>query len=90
MTPGAGKLAHLLELRGWNRVSRGDQIPGDVGVTFDADHSIPGSDHVYLVIEALGADRMMIADNQNPEDAPHERYASGKGHKTPTDYFLRA
>jgi hypothetical protein len=41
------------------------------------------------VIEARGADEMLIADNQRTSDAPHVRYAGGHG-KTPTEYFLRA
>jgi hypothetical protein len=89
MTFGAGKLAHLLAERSWRRVPIGQQAPGDVGVCFDNDPTPAGADHVYLVIETLGPDRMMIADNQNPKDAPHERFASGRG-KTPTEYFLRA
>jgi hypothetical protein len=32
----------------------------------------------------------MIADNQRSADASHSRFASGKGGKTPTEYFLRA
>jgi len=31
---------------------------------------------------------MVIADNQQP--APHFRYASGNGGKSPTKFFLRA
>ncbi|KAB7643920.1 hypothetical protein [Polymorphobacter fuscus] len=89
MTFGAGKLAHILTERNWRRVPCGQQAPGDVGVCFDNDPTPVGADHVYLVIETLGPDRMMIADNQNPKDAPHERFTSGRG-KTPTEYFLRA
>ncbi len=89
-TLGAGDLAHTLQARGWRRIPRGGQQAGDVGVTYDLDPSRPGADHIYLVVEALGEDRMMIADNQRTEDRPHERYASGAGGKTPTEYFLRA
>jgi hypothetical protein len=89
MTWGAGKLAHVLADRGWTRIQVGEQRAGDVGVCFDNDPTPAGADHIYLAIEALGADEMMIADNQNPVDAPHTRFASGKG-KTPTEYFLRA
>jgi hypothetical protein len=87
-TLGAGKLAHVLEReRGWKLVSVGQQRAGDVGVAFDNDKTIPGSDHVYLVLEAINRDDMVISDNQ--ATAPHARAASGKG-KTPTEYYLRA
>jgi|GEM_PF-2622560 len=89
MTAGAGKLAARIEARGWQRVPVHGQKPGDVGVCFDNDHAIPGSDHVYLVVACIDDDEMMIADNQRTEDAPHRRYATGHG-KTPTEYFLRA
>lgn len=87
-TLGAGKLAFVLQRqRGWRSVPVGQQRPGDVGVAFDNDTSIPGSDHVYLVLESLDGDDMVISDNQAPR--PHGRSASGKG-RTPTEYFLRA
>ena len=88
-TRGAGKLVERLKLRSWRQVELAEREPGDVGVTVDADRSRPGADHVYLLIANLKGDRMMIADNQNPNDAPHERRISGGG-KTPTAYFLRA
>jgi len=88
MIPGAGKLASVLEKRGWQRVAVRQQRPGDVGVCFDNDHAIPGSDHVYLVVECIDDDEMMISDNQ-AGTAPHRRFAMGDG-KTPTEYFLRA
>jgi hypothetical protein len=88
-TLGAGKLAFLIEGRGWQRIPVGEQQPGDVGVTRDDDPTPAGADHIYLVIEADGPDRMLIADNQNAADAPHERFATS-GRKTPTEYFLRA
>ncbi|QNP40513.1 hypothetical protein [Lysobacter solisilvae (ex Woo and Kim 2020)] len=91
MTFGAGKLAYMLggkfDSRRWVHVRAGDQIEGDVGVTYDNDTSIPGSDHIYLVVKRVDTDRMVIADNQATQ--PHERFVSGKG-KTPTEYFLRA
>ncbi|MCK5911474.1 MAG: SH3 domain-containing protein [Caulobacter sp.] len=91
MELGAGNLAHILKQRGWRRVDVGAQQPGDVGVTYDHDPTPPGADHIYLVIETHGADEMLIADNQNYNaNAPHKRFASGKGGKTPTEYFLRA
>lgn len=85
---GAGRLAKSLRDRGWQRVDVGDQQPGDVGVTKD---NMPpaGADHVFLVVEALGSDKMIIADNQT-SDCPHTRYASGRDGRTPCDYFLRA
>lgn len=88
MTWGAGKLAHLLESRNWQRILVGSQQPGDVGVCLD-NTSPPGADHVYLVISVLGSGQMMVADNQNSIDSPHSRYQSGHG-KTDTEYFLRA
>ena len=88
-TLSAGRLAHVLEHdRAWSVIPVGSQRCGDVGVAFDNDKSVPGSDHVYLVLEALDADRMVISDNQKTE--PHYRAASGKDGKTPTEYFLRA
>ncbi|MDN0075072.1 DUF1906 domain-containing protein [Crenobacter sp. SG2303] len=89
MTWGAGKLAQVLIDRGWSQITVGNQKPGDVGVCFDNNPSPPGADHIYLVVSTSGPDEMMIADNQRTEDAPHIRFASGKG-KTPTEYFLRA
>jgi len=89
MTPGAGNLASLVKARGWTKIAVGKQQPGDIGVTFDNDPTPPGADHIYLVIKTLGADEMMIADNQRKTDATHSRFASGKG-KTPTEFFLRA
>jgi hypothetical protein len=94
MTPGAGKLAHILggqiNSRNWTHIPVGKQKPGDVGVCFDDDPKIPGADHIYLVVEvdAANPDKMMIVDNQ--ADTKHQRFASGHGGKTPTEYFLRA
>lgn len=85
----AGKLAKKIETRGWKRVGVGNQRPGDIGVTYDNDPTPPGADHIYLVIETHGPDKMTIADNQGTPDVTKTRYASGKG-KTPTEYFLRA
>lgn len=89
MTLGAGRLAHTIAQRGWAQIAVGRQRAGDVGVTFDDDPSIPGADHIYLVVEARGTDEMLIADNQRKQDAPHARFATGHG-KTPTEFFLRA
>ncbi|MDI4231494.1 hypothetical protein OZ411_01530 [Bradyrhizobium sp. Arg237L] len=91
MTLGAGKLAMRLGgndrgSRHWKRIRVGEQRAGDVGVTFD-NTSPAGADHVYLVVERVDSDKMVIADNQAPK--PHTRYASGRG-RTATEYFLRA
>ncbi|MDB5118672.1 MAG: hypothetical protein JWQ79_4164 [Mucilaginibacter sp.] len=89
LTWGAGKLAQVLTVRGWTRVTVGSQMAGDVGVCFDNDPTPAGADHIYLVVSTFGPDEMMIADNQRTTDEPHARFASGHG-KTPTEYFLRA
>lgn len=90
MTLGAGKLAHILggqmNSRHWSHVAIGEQQAGDIGVCFD-DGGVAGADHIYLVVERIDADEMVIADNQAP--TTHHRFASGKK-KTPTEYFLRA
>lgn len=86
MILGAGKLAQCIEKRGWIRIEVGKQQAGDVGVTFD-NCEPSGADHIYLVLEAIDDDKMLIADNQ--KNVPHSRYASGYG-KTRTEYFLRA
>lgn len=86
MILGAGKLAYTIRKRGWAEIAVGLQAAGDVGVTFDEGGN-PGADHIYLVVKAIDADEMVIADNQSI--APHHRFANGKG-KTPTEYFLRA
>jgi hypothetical protein len=81
-TLGAGRLAkRLREERDWDRIDVGKQATGDVGV---ANNDV----HIYLVVGTNGPDAMTIADNQAP--TPHTRFASGKGGKTPTAYFLRA
>lgn len=89
MTVGAGKLATLIERRGWRRIEVGGQRPGDVGVAYD-NGDPPGADHIYLVIEVLDDDQMKVTDNQNREDSPHSRSARGRDGRTGTDYFLRA
>ena len=92
MTLGAGNLAaRLKNNRGWDTVKVGQQMAGDVGVC--QDNTPPaGADHIYLVVEVDDDDdddKMVIADNQ-AQGTTHVRYASGKGGKTPTAYFLRA
>jgi hypothetical protein len=87
MILGAGKLAHTIEARGWEKISVGKQQAGDIGVTFDQG-APPGADHIYLVLSVgAGNDKMRISDNK--DDEPHSRYASGHD-ETPTKYFLRA
>ena len=80
-------LGKLLQKRGWKVVPIGQQQQGDVGSTCG---STPhhGFDHIYFVLQVLNQDEMVIADNQSPQ--PHFRWASGKGGKTPTKFFLRA
>lgn len=91
MTLGAGRLANLiggtLNSRRWNHIPVGEQEAGDIGVSFD--NTPPdGADHIYLVVERVDNDKMIVADNQAL--TKHGRSASGKDGKTPTDYFLRA
>ncbi|MBA7847293.1 hypothetical protein HV213_13820 [Klebsiella sp. RHBSTW-00484] len=76
---------YLHDHRQWTTIPVGQQQPGDVGSTCGptAHH---GYDHIYLVLERIDDDKMIIADNQKP--VPHERFASGKG-RTPTKFFLR-
>jgi hypothetical protein len=73
--------------RKWQPITLGQQQEGDIGSTCGpkAHH---GYDHVYLVLKVLNSDEMVIADNQASH--PHFRWASGKGGKTPTTFFLRA
>jgi hypothetical protein len=73
--------------RGWQFISVGNQQPGDVGSTCGpvAHH---GTDHIYVVLKIVNSDEMVVADNQ--AEAPHFRWASGKGGKSPTTFFLRA
>lgn len=88
--PGAQNLADALKKRGWERIPLGKQRPGDIGVTKDMGAGLPGADHVYTVlgVDPNNPDKMNITDNQ--VGASGTRYASGKGGKTPTEYFLRA
>jgi hypothetical protein len=87
-TDQAIKLGEILKNnRGWQFISAGNQQAGDVGSTCGsvAHH---GTDHIYLVLRVLNSDEMVIADNQ--AEAPHFRWASGRGGKSPTTFFLRA
>lgn len=81
------EITNELKARGWQMVPNGDRRPGDIGTTC-VDVPMHGDDHVYLVLDNIDADEMVIADNQATE--PHSRWISGKGGKTPTKYFLRA
>jgi hypothetical protein len=80
-------LGNLLKNRKWQIIELGSQKKGDVGSTCGpvAHH---GQDHIYLVLDVLNKDEMVVADNQQTK--PHFRYASGKGGRTPTKFFLRA
>ncbi len=77
---------HLRDHRGWEVIPKGQHQPGDVGSTCGTTPN-HGFDHVYLVLERVDEDEMVIADNQKSK--PHTRFISGKG-KTPTKFFLRA
>lgn len=78
---------HLRDHRGWQVIPKGQQQPGDVGSTCGSTPN-HGFDHIYLVLQRVDDDEMVIADNQKPK--PHTRFVSGKGGKTPTKFFLRA
>jgi hypothetical protein len=80
-------LGNLLKARKWDVISIGEQRIGDVGSTCGAT-PVHGRDHIYLVLDVLNSDEMVIADNQQTK--PHFRFVSGKGGKTPTKFFLRA
>ena len=81
-------LGNLLKSkRNWQPVPVGEQKVGDVGSTCGSKPN-HGYDHIYVVLKVLNSDEMVIADNQ--QQAPHFRFASGKGGKTPTKFFLRA
>ena len=81
-------LGNLLKSdRNWKVVSVGEQKPGDVGSTCGPQPH-HGTDHIYLVLEVLNPDEMVVADNQQPR--PHFRFASGQDGRTPTRFFLRA
>lgn len=79
-------LGRWLEKAGWQRVPVGQQRSGDIGSTCGPSPR-HGVDHIYLVLRTLNDDEMVIADNQRAE--PHFRWASGKGGKSPTTFFLR-
>lgn len=78
---------HLRDHRGWQVIPNGQQQPGDVGSTCGSTPN-HGFDHIYLVLQRVDDDEIVIADNQKPK--PHTRFVSGKGGKTPTKFFLRA
>jgi len=77
----------LKSKRAWQVIGVGDQKDGDVGSTCGTQPH-HGFDHIYLVLKVLNSDEMVVADNQQAN--PHFRFASGKGGKTPTKFFLRA
>ena len=80
-------LGNILKKNGWQVIPVGKQQAGDIGSTCGpvAHH---GTDHIYIVLKEVNEDEMLIADNQ--VKAPHFRWASGKGGKSPTKFFLRA
>lgn len=78
----------MLEKRGWKKVPVGEQKAGDIGSTCYGGIAHHGTDHVYLVLRAVNADEMIVADNQS--HLPHMRFASGRGGKTPARFFMRA
>jgi hypothetical protein len=80
-------LGNLLKARKWDVISIGEQRIGDVGSTCGTT-PVHWRDHIYLVLDVLNSDEMVIADNQQTK--PHFRFVSGKGGKTPTKFFLRA
>ena len=80
-------LGNTLKSRGWTMIQVGQQQAGDIGSTCGPEPH-HGTDHIYLVLKPVNADEMLIADNQ--AQAPHFRWASGKGGKSPTTFFLRA
>lgn len=81
------QLGQVLAERGWRRVPVGEQETGDVGSTCGTTPN-HGEDHIYLCLKIVNRDECVVADNQS--HVPHFRYASGKGGKTPTKFFLRA
>ena len=80
------ELGRVLRDREWQTIPLGRQKAGDVGSTCDSTWR-HGLDHVYLVLQKLNDNEMIVADNQAPN--PHFRYVSGHG-DTATRFFLRA
>ena len=78
---------YLNRTRNWQVIEPGSQQRGDIGSTC-GDTPRSNADHIYLVLEGINDDEMVIVDNQSIQ--PHTRFASGKGGKTPTKFFLRA
>jgi hypothetical protein len=66
ITLGAGNLARRIQGRGWNQISVGSQLAGNVAV---ADNDV----HIFLVVQAIDKDQMVIADNQAPGPLAHRR-----------------
>lgn len=81
----AVELGKTLRERGWQTIAPGRQEAGDIGSTCC---SAPrhGFDHIYLVVQKLDDDDMIVVDNQLP--IPHFRHVGGED-KTPTRFFLR-
>jgi hypothetical protein len=83
ITLGAATLAARVQGRGWNKISVGGQRAGDVAIAVN-------NVHIFLVVQAIDNNQMLVADNQAP--GPHPRRASGDAslNHSPTAYFLRA
>jgi hypothetical protein len=83
ITLGVEPLARRIANRGWDQVAVGSQQAGDVAVA-------NGDVHIFLVVQTIDNDVMVIADNQAP--LPHRRKASGEPEHdyTAVAYFLRA
>jgi len=77
----------LIDGRNWVVIPLGQQQAGDLGSTCGPQPH-HGFDHIYLVLQPMNEDEMVIADNQ--AEHPHFRFVSGKDGKTPTKFFLRA
>jgi len=80
-------LGNVLMQRGWQVIEIGEQEQGDVGSTCGTQPE-HGVDHIYLVLQAVDANDMVVADNQEPQ--PHPRTVSGHDDISPTRFFLRA
>jgi len=80
-------LGNVLKQRGWQVIAVGGQKQGDVGSACGTQPQ-HGVDHIYLVLQAVDANNMVVADNQAPR--PHARTVSGHDDISPTTFFLRA
>jgi hypothetical protein len=78
-----------LAARGWQRVPMGQEKAGDIAITKN-DPRTGRPAHTFLLVRAVvgNPDVWTILDNQAAD--LHTRSLSGRGGKTPTDYFLRS